>query len=308
MFSLPSSAKKQLPYIALAFVCVFWGTTYLAMRVGLRSISPYWIMGLRNSAAGIILVSYFLFKGHKIPTGASLRRILITGIIILFIGGGLQAYAVQFLPSGLAALIFSLVPFWILLINLLINPSEKTNATILSGLALGFAGQLFVFLGHLNDFGKISGLQGLIAIIFATLFWSLGTVYGKKKKHDAHPLFAAGIQMFVSGFMFDGVAFFSHGKFSVATIPHEAWIALVYLTVVGSLMGYSAYIFALSKLTATEVSVTAYVNPIIAIIAGTVLLGEEFTVSTFVALALTVAGVILINKKIHSKKKKLGTV
>lgn len=288
------SATTWKAYGALAAVCFFWGTTYLAIRIGVDSMPPFLFAGVRFLLAGGLMSLYFIVKKTPWPSLKEWKSILLVSVLFFVVGNSSVVHAEQHISSGLAALICSAIPIWVVLINLLTSRSEKLNALIVGGLLIGFSGLVMIFYDNIGDLSDPSHLFSLVFLLAGNLTWSYGTVYAKKTKLQTPMLFAAGLQMFAAGIQLSAVGLIS-GEASAFHPTAEAWTALLYLVVIGSIVSYGAYMYALSKLPSTVVSLYAYVNPVVAVVVGFLVLHEQFGFYTLVAMAITIAGVYLVN-------------
>jgi drug/metabolite transporter (DMT)-like permease len=284
-------------YLALACVCFFWGTTYLAIRIGIQTLPPLWLVGIRQTLAGGLVCAFFLIKRQPLPSWAQLKTLFITGFLMIVIGNGVVAWSELYIPSGLAALLCSLVPFWIIGFNLLLGQSEGLNFKTIIGLLVGLAGLFVIFFDNLKDLANPDYLAGTLAILLANAGWAAGTVYLKRQKSVASlpPLFSAGIQLFLAGLTVDVMALVGGVPFPQTFTP-EALGVLAYLILFGSILAYGAYVFALNNLSSTVVSLYAYVNPAVAVILGWLILNEKLNGLILLAMSLILAGVYIVNE------------
>lgn len=301
-----SVMKKELrnAYIALGLVSFFWGTTYIVARIGAQHIPGLFVAGVRQFLSGLILVTFFLIKGYKIPDWKILKRISIQGVFLLCIANGLLTWSVEFISGGLAAIIAALVPLFIALFTGWLSKCAKITKPMIIGLIVGFAGVTVIFYDYLGQMQNKSFLFGVVLAMLSTLSWSFGTVYTAKQKPKIDILFSVGLQMFIAGVLMLIVCGVT-GKYSnLALANYSSLLALLYLIVIGSLLTYSAYVFAISKLPATQVSVYAYINPIVAVVLGWLLLAEKMNFIMLIGMIITLGGVYIVNRE--SKKLKNG--
>lgn len=284
-------------YLALAVVSFFWGTTYVAARVGAQQMPGFFIAGVRQFLSGLLLVSFFLMKGFKLPGIAELKRISLQGIFLLCIANGLLTWAMQYISGGLAAIIVALVPMFIALFSVMLSRCAKITRWMIAGLVIGFAGILLIFsdyMGEMNDRGFIFGV---VLALISVLSWSFGTVYSSNQKSSVDILFNVGLQMLIAGVIMLIVCAFTGNYVNLAEANRESWLALLYLIVFGSLIAYTAYVFAISKLPPTLVSVYAYINPVVAVGLGWVLLSEKMNLTMLTGMLITLGGVFLVNRE-----------
>jgi drug/metabolite transporter (DMT)-like permease len=296
--------KKGLhkAYFALGIVSFFWGTTFIASRIGAQHMPGLFVSGLRQFISGSILVSFFLIKGHHIPKWAVLKRISVQSIFLLCIANGLLTWSVEYISGGLAAIIAALVPLFIALFTVWLSKCAKITRWMLAGLIVGFAGVLTIFYDYLSQMHSKSFLFGVVLAILSVLSWSFGTVYTSKQKPPIDILFNVGLQMLIAGILVLAVCGITGKYVNPVDMGQSSWLALSYLIVFGSLLAYSAYVFVIGKLPPTQVSMYAYINPIVAVVLGWLLLSEKMNVNMIIGTLITLTGVWVVNRE--SKKVK----
>lgn len=294
--------KKELhkAYFALGIVSFFWGTTYIASKIGAQHMPGLFVSGIRQFASGAILVSFFLIKGHQMPKWDVLKRISVQSIFLLCIANGLLTWSVEYISGGLAAIIAALVPFFIALFTIWLSKCTKITRWMIAGLVIGFAGVLTIFYDYIGQLQNRSFLFGVVLALLSTLSWSFGTVYTSKQKPPIDILFNVGLQMLMAGIVVLTVCAITGKYVNLTDVGQESWLALSYLVVFGSLVAYSAYVFVINKLPPTQVSVYAYINPVVAVLLGWLLLSEKMNENMIIGTAVTLTGVYLVN---HEFKK-----
>ena len=290
-------------YIALGLVSFFWGTTYVASRVGAQQMPGLFMAGVRQFLSGLILVSFFLARGYKIPEWKVLKTISVQGIFLLCIANGGLTWAMEYISGGLAAIIVALVPLFIALFTVWLSKCAKISRWMVAGLIIGFAGVILIFYDHLGDLKNRNFLFGIALSIISVLSWSFGTVYTSKQKNTISILFNVGLQMFIAGIIMLVICAITGKYINLAEAGQESWIALLYLIVFGSLIAYSAFVFAISKLPPTLVSIYAYINPIVAVGLGWLMLSEKLTVIMVIGMLITLSGVWLVNREFKNVKR-----
>ena len=297
--------KKELhkAYIALGLVSFFWGTTYIASRVGAQHMPGLFVSGMRQFLSGSILVGYFLIRGYQLPGWVILKKISIQSIFMLCLANGLLSWSVEYISGGLAAIIAALVPLFIALFTVWLSKCSKITRWMVVGLVIGFAGVLVIFYDYLVQMQNKSFVFGVILALLSTLSWSFGTVYTSKQKPPIEILFNVGLQMLIAGILVLIVCAITGKYVSLGDIGQESWLALSYLIVFGSLVAYSAYVFVIGKLPATQVSVYAYINPIVAVVAGWLLLSEKMNANMILGTLITLGGVYLVNREFKKVKQ-----
>lgn len=284
-------------YIALLIVCIFWGTTYLALRIGVKDFPPFLFSGIRQVGAGLLLfiAMFFMGKLEKL-TLKDIGRQALPGILLITFGNGIIGWAELYIPSGLAALIVSVMPIYVVVINLISGKEQRQfNTKIIAGFVLGCAGIVLIFKDNLSDLGKPEYLWGVLASFGACFFWAIGSIYMKGNTFKTNAYSNAAIQFTTGGlgcFVFS-LCFDDYANFT--TVTSESLWALLYLTLIGSILAYMSYLYAIKHLPIVLVSTYAYVNPVIAILLGVAILNEKITWITVLALIVTLYGVYLIN-------------
>lgn len=298
---------KTKAIIALIIVCIFWGTTYLALRIGVKDFPPFLFSGIRQVSAGLLLlvIMYFAKMLEKV-TFKDIAKQALPGILLITLGNGIIGWAELYIPSGLAALIVSVMPIYIVIMNIISGKEKKKfNLKIIGGFALGCIGIILIFKDNLADLAKPEYFWGVVASFGACVFWALGSIYMKHTSFTTSPytnasiqFISGGIGLFLFSLMFDDYA-------QLSAITADSLWALLYLTIVGSLLSYLSYLYAIQHLPIVMVSTYAYVNPIIAILLGVLILSERITWITVLALATTLYGVYLINSGYRSAVDKI---
>lgn len=297
--------KKELQkaYIALALVSFFWGTTYVAARVGAQQMPGLFMAGVRQFVSGLILVIFFLARGYKLPGIQELKKISVQGIFLLCIANGLLTWSMEYISGGLAAIIVALVPLFIALFSIWFSHCGNLTKWMVAGLLTGFAGVLLIFSDYMGEVQNNNFLFGVGLALVSVVSWSFGTVYTSRQNTSTRILFAVGLQMFIAGAIMLLVCGITGKYVNLASAGQESWIALLYLIVFGSLIAYSAYVFALQKLPPTLVSVYAYINPIVAVGLGWLLLSEKMNIVMVLGILITLAGVFVVNREFKKVKR-----
>jgi len=293
--------------VALAVVCVLWGTTYFAIRVGVKYFPPLLFSGIRQIIAAIILLLITVITAKKFDwTAKNLIKQLVIGFLLICMGNGLVGWAEVYIPSGLAALIASLIPLNIVIINLITGKGKGVNFNIIAGLVLGLLGMLFIFKDNLKDLGNAGYFKGLMMAITASICWSIGTVLVKKYNSNNDTLYHnTALQFLFGGVLMTVAGIITEDTNKILNADKSSWYALGYLVVFGSIIALLCYHYAIKFLPISTVAMYAYINPLIAIILGCAFLNEKFTSYTAIAFALTITGIYLVNNG-NKEKMKLG--
>lgn len=274
-------------------MCFFWGTTYLGIRMALESFPPLVLVSTRFILSGSILVAAALARGARLPRGRDLLIAALSGILILGIGNGCLTFAELLIPSGLAGLISTLSPFWLVGIEAAMPGGERLHAPTIFGMIVGFGGVALLLSGEVGGgvFGR-AAWTGFLLLQVGMVAWTGGSLYQRRQRADAHPIVVGAVQQLFSGLAVLPLAIVSGNH-------HVAWsargvVALFYLVTFGSIVGYSAYAYALDRLPVAVVSVYPYVNSVVAVALGWLFYREPFGTREAAAMLVIFAGVGLV--------------
>jgi drug/metabolite transporter (DMT)-like permease len=301
----PHAARAStLLLVAFALVYVVWGSTYLAIRIGIESFPPLLLAGTRHLITGLILYPLLRWKTGVRPSASHWRISFITGFLLLFVGNGGVCIAERTVPSGIAALLVATVSLWMVIVDWLRPGGVRPMPRVIAGLILGFGGlALLVGPKNLGGSARVDPL-GVGILVIASLAWASGSVYSKHAGGlSGSPLLGAAMQS-LSGGVVLWIAGFLSGEvrsLHLEAISLRSWLALAYLVAFGSMVGFTAYIYILKKSTATRVATYAFVNPVVAIFLGWLLVGESINLRTVTAAAVILTAVILVITAPHPK-------
>ncbi len=286
--------------IAFAIVYIVWGSTYFFIQAAERDFTPFLLGAIRFFASGFVLLLWCSFKKYKIFLGSQIKTSFIVGNLLLFFGNGAIIWAEMILPSSFVAVLVSAAPLWFVLFDSRNRKTNFNNKFIITGVLTGFAGVILLFgekiLSKISPAGNTIVMVALLVIIAGNIAWVVGSLYSKYH-HAGNTFVGAAWQMIFAALSFLIVAFCTGEikHFQFEQIHLRAWLSVIYLVVMGSLAGYSAYIWLLQVRSPTQVSTNAYVNPVVAVLLG-VLFGGEFIDSLqIMALAIILASVFIIN-------------
>lgn len=286
-------ALKGKALVAYLVVCVFWGSTYLAIKVGVTELPPFLFAGLRFLTAGLLLLVLARALGDPLPHRNDWGTLAIVGVLLLAGGNAFVVWSEQYVGSGIASIFVVTVAMWTALFDAVIpGGAGELNWRIIAGLLLGFLGTVLL-VGATPAEVLAADKRGPIALTLASASWALGTVYAKRHPTQASPYMGAAFQMIVGGAT---VALMGTvlGEWPAWHLSGRGLGAMAYLVVFGSILGYSAYSYALRHGSATIVGTYAYVNPVIAVLLGWLLLREPVQARTFVAMGMILLAVIWI--------------
>lgn len=289
-----------LPILALCWVCFFWGTTWIASKEGVRHMPALQLVGIRQFIAGFLYVAFFLYKKAPWPKGKQWKTILILTVLNFVFSNALSTWGVKYISSGLGAIIGAIFPLWIVFITLF--RGERIARLSILGLVVSFAGVCVIFYDYLGDFLKPDFRFGIFLSLLSTLTWAFGSLYTKKKAASFNPYFSLGLQMLISSIVLLAITGATGTGISITSIPANSWWAIAYLTIIGSILTFIAFIYALQKLPPELNSIYAYVNPIVAVLLGALIFGEPLTVAIAIGGAVTLFGLYLVNYSIRKAR------
>lgn len=294
-----TNQKSDLKLIfSLVIVGIVWGTTYLGIRVAVESIPPWFITSIRQGIAALIVLGILIYKKQLSWIGwNNLKFQLIPSLLMIVIANGFTTIAEQSLPSGLTSIMSALSPVIIFIGGILFG-IEKPNLKGLTGVLLGFLGVVFIFRNGLEDILDPNYKTGMLFLSIAIMSWSAGTVYSKKHTHKSNNIALNLFYQFsISSLIQFVLAFIFSSNTDMNTWSLRSISAVVYLSVFGSVLAFFCYHYALKRVTAVKVSILNYVNTIIAVFLGWLLLDEVITFDFIIATAFIILGVFIINYK-----------
>ncbi|MGH7651711.1 MAG: EamA family transporter [Gemmatimonadaceae bacterium] len=292
----PQNASRAQIVAAFASIYIIWGSTYLAIRYAVETIPPFLMGGTRFLISGALLYIWARNRGAGRPTKPHWRNAIIAGGFLLLGGNGAVIWAEQFVPSGMTALLVSILPFWLVIIEWLRPPRKRPTPAILVGLALGFVGIIvLVGPGNVGGQGDVRPI-GALVLILGSLSWAIGSFWSRDASLPESGILTTGMEMLGGGALLMIVAAlageFSH--FNRHGVSRASAIGLIYLITFGSLIGFTSYIWLLDKVSPARLGTYAYVNPIVAVLLGWAIAGERLSARTAVAAAIVICAVALI--------------
>jgi len=294
---------KAKALIALAIVSFFWGTTWVASRQGVRYMPALQLAAIRQFLAGVCYVIFFVIKGAAWPRGKEWVHILVLSLLNLVITNGLTTLGVKYISAGLGSIIAAIFPLWMVVLSLF-RPGTSVPSKGVLGLLLGFGGVCIIFYEHLRDFLDPDFRFGIFISLTASISWAFGTLYTKHKAHEFNPYFSLGIQMVIAGMLLFGVSSATGQLIPFRAIPWQSWTSIAYLVIIGSLLAFAAYLYALQHLPIGQLSIYAYINPVVAVLTGSLLFGERLTLLIGMGGLVTLLGIYLVDVTFRKKGKK----
>lgn len=287
--------NPSLVFAAFAAIYLIWGSTYLAILFGLKTLPPFLLSGIRFSIAGAILLAWRLSQGERPALRPTLQNAF-AGILMLFGGTGAVVWVEQHISSGMAAIIVASLPFWFVLLDYRQWSYNFSQKLIPGGIAIGFAGILTLFGTNAGGISEKT-IFAMLVLLVGCIAWAGGSLYLKYTPNKQSTTMNAGIQMIAAG-IFSALTGWLTGEsqhFSFAAVSTESWLGLTYLIGFGSLLGYLSYVWLLSVRPVVQVGTYAYINPVVAVLLGSLFAGEPFSMRQMLALGVILAGVLLIN-------------
>jgi drug/metabolite transporter (DMT)-like permease len=294
-------ARKTKAIAALVMVCFFWGTTWLASKEGVSHMPALQLAGIRQLLGGLCYIIFFFAKGAKWPQGKEWNMILVLSFLNFMLSNALSTWGVRFIPAGLGSIIGAIFPMWLVIIGMF-GAKTRLNPKTVAGLVLGFTGICVIFYEHLYHLFDANFRFGIILSVLSTWTWAFGTLYTKKVAAHFNPYFSLGLQMFISGIVLLSITGATGISVGLAEIPWRSWAAIGYLVVIGSVITFVAYLYALQNLPTEQVSIYAYINPIVAVLLGWIIYSERLTPFIIIGTLITLYGVYLVNKTVKKLK------
>ncbi len=287
-------------YLALAAVCFFWGTTYLGIRMALESFPPLMLVCARFIISGSLMLAAIGLRGGALPRGKDLRAACLSGVLVLGIGNGALVFAEQWVPSGLACLIITCSPFWMVGAEALLPGGEPLHLPTILGMLVGLGGAALLFAPDVHTHTFHAGLlSGFLVLQLGMAGWAFGSIYQRRQASGAHSIVIGAVQQLAAGLSFlpFALTFHEHPVHWSA----RGGLALFYLVIFGSIVGYSAYIYALDRLPVAVASIYPYVNSVVAVTLGWLFYREPFGAREAAAMGVIFAGVALVKRYSRAK-------
>lgn len=297
-----SAAHRPTWKILLAFAIIYfvWGSTFLAIRVGVREVPPFLLAAIRFLIAGAALFIWSILRGERSPTSRQWTSISLLAVLLFGIDYGLLFWAEQRVPSGIAAVVMAIIPAFMTISEIVFLKTQNLTARLAASLLIGLAG-VAILVSHSLNFGGAStntaiDTLGATALIVASISWSIGSALTRKLPLPSSKVMSSGAQMLAGGIFLTiiAAALGEFPKFHPANVSREAWLALAYLIVAGSIIAFTAYVWLIHHESPTKVGTYAYVNPVVAVILGYFLGGESLGLRTILGAALILVSVIAI--------------
>jgi drug/metabolite transporter (DMT)-like permease len=282
--------------LAFAIIYVVWGTTYLAIRVGVREVPPFLLAAIRFLIAGGFLYGWMIARGERSPTARQWLAASVTALFIFVLDYGLLFWAEQRVPSGIAAVMMATIPVFMALSEIIFLRTQKLTARLTMALLIGIGGVLVLMSRSLNLAGAPVDKLGAVALIVASISWSLGSVLSRRLSLPSSKVLSSGVQMLAGGacLALTSAALGEFRSFHPWNVSRGAWLALLYLIVAGSIIAFTAYVWLIHHESPTKVGTYAYVNPVVAVLVGYFLGGETLGLRTIIGTLFVLTSVVVI--------------
>lgn len=293
---------KQKAYIGLCLTSVIWGTTWVASKIGIKQVPALEIASIRQFVAGVLLIGFFMLKGQKLPTFKEFLWLGMMGILLFVSANGIATHSLKYVSSGMAALIAALYPLCVVLIERVFFRNTKITTVTFIGLLLGICGIAVVFYDNAFSNHTPGYILGVILGLVAMLSWAVGTIVLARSNKKINPYYAAGWEMLISSVIIMIMLWISGDTLPLSQIPMVSWAALAYLVIASNIVTFIAFIYTMKHLEPAKAALYAYINPIVAIFTGSILLNEKITWKIIVGSVITLIGVYLVNQSLRKQR------
>jgi drug/metabolite transporter (DMT)-like permease len=282
--------------LAFAIIYFVWGSTYLAIRVGVREVPPFLLAAMRFLIAGLLLYGWMIARGERSPTGRQWASASLLAILIFVLDYGLVFWAEQRVPSGVAAVMMATIPAFMAFSEIILLRTQRLTLRLTLALLIGIGGVAVLMSGSLNLGGAPIDKEGAAALIVASISWSVASVLSRKLPLPPSKVMSSGAQMLAGGVFLalTAAALGEFRSFQPSAISRGAWLSLLYLIVAGSIIGYTAYVWLIHHESPTKVGTYAYVNPVVAVLVGYFLGGETIDPRTILGTLFVLISVVVI--------------
>lgn len=310
--SIPAKKSASLLMVILAFAIVYivWGSTYFFIQIAVKDFPPFILGALRFIIAGAMMAVWCVFKGEKIFEAKGIKYAAISGTLMLFCGNGIIIWVERSMPSGMVAILVSSAPLWFVLLDKPKWSENLRSKSIIAGLLIGLAGVILLFSEQVSEAMSIQGSESvtigsMVMLVIAAITWSGGSLYSKYKSSENPIIVTSTWQMIAAGIAFlPGIIIRDEfNGFHWKDVSGDAWMAVIYLVVLGSIAGFSAYVWLLKERPAMQVSTYAYVNPVVAVLLGVFFAKEQISSIQIIGLIIILGSVFMINMARYRREK-----
>jgi len=296
--------------IAFAIVYIVWVSTYFFIQIAVKDFPPFILGALRFIIAGVLMAGWCIFKGENIFAAKGIKHAAISGILLLFCGNGIIIWVEQSMPSAMVAIMVSSAPLWFVLLDKPKWSENLRSKSIIAGMLIGLAGVILLFSEQVSEALSLQGsesvkLSSMVMLVLAAITWSGGSLYSKYKSLEDPIIVTSTWQMMAAGIAFiPGIIIRDEfNGFEWKEVSGDAWMAVIYLVVLGSIAGFSAYVWLLKERPAMQVSTYAYVNPVVAVLLGVFFANEKISSIQVIGLFIILGSVFMINMARYRREK-----
>ena len=307
---LTKNASPMLVIIAFAIVYIVWGSTYFFIQMAVHGFPPFILGAFRFILAGLIMAAWCLIKGENLFAVRGIKHAIVSGVLLLFFGNGIIIWVEQSMPSAMVAITVSSAPLWFVLLDKPKWAENFRSKSIITGMLIGLAGVILLFSEQISKIFSMPEstpvkMSSMILLLFGAIAWAGGSLYSKYKPAQGSIIVISTWQMLAAGIAFiPGILIRGEfNDFQWQEVPYESWMSLVYLVIMGSIAGFSAYVWLLQVRSAMQVSTYAYVNPVVAVLLGVFFANEKITGIQIVGLVIILGSVLLINMAKYRREK-----
>ena len=296
--------------LAFAIVYIVLGSTYFFIQIAVKDFPPFILGALRFIIAGILMAAWCIFKGENIFASGGIKQAAISGILMLFCGNGIIIWVEQDMPSAMVAIMVSSAPLWFVLLDRPKWSENLRSKSIIAGMLIGLAGVILLFSEQVSEALSLQGsesvkMSSMVMLVIAAITWSGGSLYSKYKSTEEPIIVTSTWQMLAAGIAFiPGIIIRDEfNDFQWQDVSGDAWMSVVYLVFMGSIAGFSAYVWLLKERPAMQVSTYAYVNPVVAVLLGVFFANEQISSIQIIGLVIILGSVFMINMARYRREK-----
>jgi len=308
--STKNSASLLIVVLAFAIVYIVWGSTYFFIQIAVKDFPPFILGALRFIIAAVLMAAWCIYKGENIFAAKGIKHAAISGILMLFCGNGIIIWVEQSMPSAMVAIMVSSAPIWFVLLDKPKWSENLRSKSIIAGMLIGLAGVILLFSEQVSEALSLQGnesvkMSSMVMLVIAAITWSGGSLYSKYKSSEDPIIVTSTWQMMAAGIAFiPGIIIRDElNDFQWQEVSGDAWMAVLYLVVLGSIAGFSAYVWLLKERPAMQVSTYAYVNPVVAVLLGVFFANEKISSIQIIGLIIILGSVFMINMARYRREK-----
>ena len=293
-------SNTRLPnfvWFVFALLCIVWGTTYFGIKIAMQHFPPFWFSAFRHFSAGTIFLAFYFLKSRELPSKTDVLHSAIAGCFMICGGNALLSWAEIYISSGLAGILSSVAPLYITLMSIAVFKGFRITWLIVLGLSISIGG---IYLLSKPEDGLTPSPQfwgGFWLTLLANFFWGVGSIYMKKYPVNQHVYLTTAMQMIPAATINFIISLFFETSPNLGIVPDEAWWAVAYLIGIGSLVGYTSFVYLVKYMAPARLSIHIYVNTVVAVLVGWLFGGDQLTSTTWVALTVILAGVVVVNNE-----------